>query len=141
MASLADAMAIAQDDWWIIGSAAVSLHGANPGPMSDIDVLLSIRDLDALYERLPLYDTRDSRKGQFLSERFGVWRELAMPVEFMAGFKQEIDGFWTEVTLSTRQQIQIAGRNLFVPERAELISLLQQFGRPKDLRRAAALSE
>jgi len=134
-------MTIAQDDWWIIGSAAVAMHGADPGPMSDIDVLLSIRDLDALYERLPLEDTRDSRKGQFLSERFGVWRELAMPVEFMAGFKQEIDGFWTEVTLSTRQQIQIADRNLFVPERAELISLLQQFGRPKDLRRAAALSE
>lgn len=134
-------MACAKDDWWIIGSAAVVLHGADPGPMSDIDVLLSIKDLDALFDRLPLTDTRDSRKGQFLSKRFGAWSELPMQVEFMAGFSQRIDGHWHKIQLNTRKQIQIAGCNLFVPERAELISLLQQFGRPKDLRRAAALSE
>lgn len=141
MASLADAMADAKDDWWIIGSGAVALHGADPGPMSDIDVLLSIRDLEALYEGLPLSDTRDSRKGQFLSQRFGVWSEPPMPVEFMAGFSQKIDGLWREVKLNTRERIRMGDRNLFVPEKSELISLLLQFGRPKDLMRAATLSE
>src|SRR5690242_9713312 len=41
---LAAAMRAAEDDWWVIGSAAVALLGAAPGEVADVDVLLSAAD-------------------------------------------------------------------------------------------------
>jgi len=42
--AIGNVMAGADDPWWIIASAAVALHGADPGHVADVDVLLSIRD-------------------------------------------------------------------------------------------------
>ena len=35
-------MAPARHDWWVIASAALALHGADPGPVRDIDVLFEL---------------------------------------------------------------------------------------------------
>jgi len=139
IARLAGALADVRDDWWIIGSAAVALHGGDPGGIADIDVIVSERDLEALYARLPLIDTRDESKGIFRSQRFGLWSDPDLAVEFMAGFEALLEGNWQAVLPRTRQSKNCDGAEVFVPERGELIAILEQFGRPKDLRRAAAL--
>lgn len=136
---LAQALAGAADDWWIIGSAAVALHGGDPGTIADMDVIVSRRDIDALYERLPLADTPDESKAMFRSQRFGLWSEPPMPVEFMACLELLTDGSWAQVQPQTRQSVQVDGLEIFVPERDDLIAILQRFGREKDLRRAATL--
>ena len=40
---VAAALRGARDPWWVIGSAAARLHGAET-PVADVDVLLSERD-------------------------------------------------------------------------------------------------
>ena len=136
----AEALAPASDPWWIIGSAAVALHGADAGTIADIDVIVSQRDLEALYEHLPLTNTPDATKDFFRSQLFGLWREPALPVEFMAGLEVRIDDVWHNVEPCTRQAIELGENPLFVPEREELVAILRRFGREKDLRRAAALA-
>lgn len=38
LSAIGSVMAEAHDPWWIIASAAVALHGADPGHVSDVDV-------------------------------------------------------------------------------------------------------
>ena len=130
---------VADDPWWVIGSAAVALHGGEPGNVADVDAIVSRRDIDWLYERLPLTNDPDPTKDFFRSERFGRWSEPDLDVEFMAGLEVWGDGVWHRVAPQTRQAIQIGKGHVFVPEREELIAMLQMFGREKDLRRAATL--
>jgi hypothetical protein len=136
---LAGQLATAQDPWWLIGSAAVKLHGGDPGTIADVDVIVSRRDLDALYQRLPLTDTPDAGKPMFLSQRFGRWADPPLHVEFMAGLTLREDDEWHPVQPQTRQDFDIGGTIVFAPEREELIALLRRFGRDKDLARAASL--
>ena len=138
-ASVAEALADARDDWWVIGSATVALHGGDPSTAADIDVIVSQRDIDALYRRLPLADAPDASKAIFRSQRFGLWSEPALPVEFMTGLDVLLDGRWHSVQPHPRQSIDCGGHEVFVPERGELVAILQSFGRPKDLLRAEAL--
>lgn len=136
---LAEGLNDAQDPWWIIGSVAVALHGGDPGRIADVDVMVSRRDLDAMYERLPLTNTPEEGKPMFLSERFGRWAELPLNVEFMAGLTLLEQGAWLPITLQTRQSVAVGDTVVFVPEKPELIALLHRFGRDKDLARAATL--
>lgn len=138
--AVAEKLREGNDPWWIIGSAAVALHGGDPGIVADIDVITSRRDLDGLYERLPLTDTPETGKAIFWSERFGRWSEPDLDVEFMAGLKVRVDGVWHSVEPQTRQAFDIGDATVFAPEREELIAMLRLFGREKDLRRAATLT-
>lgn len=136
---VANALGDTQDPWWIIGSAAVALHGGEPGTIADIDVITSLRDLEQLYEHLPLTNSPDPAKGMFVSERFGRWSEPMLDVEFMTGLKVRVDGVWHAVQPTTRQAFRVGGATVYAPEREELIAMLRLFGRQKDLRRAATL--
>ena len=50
LAMLAGAVADAADDWWIIGSSAVALHGANVQRVRDVDLLMSANDAERLLQ-------------------------------------------------------------------------------------------
>lgn len=141
LARLADVLADARDPWWIIGSAAVKLLGGDPGRIADIDVIVSRRDLDTLYERLPLCNTPDAGKLLFQSERFGLWNDPEFPIEFMAGLKVMSEGKWLTVQPRTRQQVFMCTTALYVPKVAEMITILRSFGREKDYRRASTLKD
>lgn len=145
--ALAKAMQDARDDWWIIGSAAVALHlcekdlGGDPGTVADVDVITSRRDLDGLYEALPLTDSPEDGKPMFLSEGFGRWSEPPLDVEFMAGLKLRVGNEWEPVQPITRVPAKLGEHTLFMPDKRELIEILTRFGREKDLRRAASLAQ
>jgi len=145
--ALAKVMKQASDDWWIIGSAAVALHlfdqglGGDPGTVADVDVITSRRDLDTLYGALPLTDTPEDGKPMFLLERFGRWSEPVFSVEFMTGLKLRVGNEWRLVQPRTRTAIALGKITLYVPERQELVAILYDFGREKDLRRAASIAE
>ena len=126
----------ARDPWWIIGSAAVALHGADPGSIDDIDVVLSVSDATRVLPSLGVALTPGGSDGQFRSALYNRWTEPKHPAEFMAGFELFEEGAWVPVVFSSREEI---GSGLFVPSRDELHALLLRFGRPKDLRRAASL--
>lgn len=138
--AVAEVMENARDAWWIIASAAVALHGADPGPVADVDVLLSLRDARRIIPLLGLPVQGGSDHAEFRSTIFATWRELPLPVEFMADFHHCRDGHWHPIVPTTRERIAVDGKTLFVPDRAELGNILQSFGRPKDLARAVRLA-
>ena len=133
------AMRGAQSSWWIIGSAAAALHGAAPVDVADVDVLLSVDDAQAILPQLGLAAGVGEDHPDFRSDIFAIWRGSSLTVEFMAGFAFRDTAGWHPVWPSTRQFVEVDGCKLPVPSRAELIAIMQSFGRPKDLERAALL--
>ena len=67
--------------------------------------------------------------------------DTARALEIMAGFAIAGPQGWWPVQPETREAIAVRDTMLFVPARSELVTLLRRMGRPKDLRRAAALEE
>ena len=132
-------MARAQDDWWIIGSAAVVLHGSDPGGIADIDVVLSMADAERLLEPRAILPELKSPHPQFHSKWFSRWDGTPVPTEFMAGFQLSDGEAWQPVTFETRERVELDGKPLFLPSKDELRALFLRFGRGKDLQRAAAL--
>ncbi|WP_308516273.1 hypothetical protein [Sphingomonas flavescens] len=55
----------------------------------------------------------------------------------MAGLKVRAPGSWAPLAIHTRVEV---GEGQYAPSRDELRAILLSFGRPKDLRRAAALA-
>jgi hypothetical protein len=132
-------MADARDDWWLIGSGAVALHGADPGTIADVDVLLSEADARRLITIHAIPFTPGIADEMFVSQLFATLSEAPLAVEFMAGLHRSDGGAWRPVRPRTRVAIEGGGWRVFVPARAELAEILRSFGRPKDLLRLAAL--
>lgn len=139
--ALEPALEAAQHPWWILGSAAVVLHGADPLGVADVDVLLDQRDSVAVLGRLGLTPMAGEGNTQFRSAVFNLWAGSILPVELFAGFCLCEGGVWSEFVPQTRIAVWLGEAQAFVPEREELIALLRRFGRPKDLVRIAALNE
>lgn len=132
-------MAPAQHEWWIIASAAVALHGGDPGVIKDVDVLLDPRDAAAVLGALGVEGAPGEADERFRSDLFASWTGAPLPVEFFAGFHLLEQGSWNEIRPATRLSFELGDARVFVPERAELKAMLLRFGRPKDLARAALL--
>jgi hypothetical protein len=139
LALVAEAAADAADRWWIIGSAAIVLHGRNLPHVKDVDLLMSAGDAETFLRRTGVPVRAGPADARFRSAVFGVWTAPPIPVEVMGGFSVAGDGGWREVALSTREPVSLAGARVYVPAAAELVRLLHSFGRPKDLERAALL--
>lgn len=136
---LAQAAGDAQDKWWIIGSAAVVLHGCDVARVKDVDLMMSARDAAAFLTRTGGVRGGADASDRFASEVFGVWRQPPIPVEVFGGFRLAIDGQWRDVSFSTREPMTVAGAQVYVPSVEELAGLLRSFGRTKDLKRARLL--
>ncbi len=91
-------MVEARDPWWIIASAAVALHGADPGHVADVDVLLSITDAQRILPTIGIQLRQGSEHAAFRSTIFGTWSGATpLPVEFMADFHRQSGETWLPV--------------------------------------------
>ena len=140
LSAIGSVMAEAHDPWWIIASAAVALHGADPGHVSDVDVLLSVADARRILPAIGIEPRPKSAHAAFRSSIFGTWTGTTLPVEFMADFHRRSGEEWLPVQLATRLSVEVEGVVVFIPERAELQAMLAAFGRPKDIQRAQSLA-
>ncbi|QCB43402.1 hypothetical protein E5673_15180 [Sphingomonas sp. PAMC26645] len=136
----ADALARAQDPWWVVSSAAVALHGVTPVEVGDVDVLLSVADAQRAMDQLGVAPIKDGASALFRSTLFGQWESPPLVVEIMAGFHVATGAGWTKVLPRTRVPIFVDESVVYVPDRAELAEMLRLFGRPKDLERVRLLT-
>jgi hypothetical protein len=136
----ADALAGAQEPWWVISSAAVALHGVTPVEVGDVDVLMSVIDARRAMDQLGVAPIEDGASALFRSTLFGQWESPPLVVEIMAGFHVATGSGWTKVLPRTRVPIFVGERVVYVPDRAELAEMLRLFGRPKDLERVRLLT-
>lgn len=139
MAAIATALADARDPWWVIGSAAVALHGGDAAPR-DVDVVMSTADAARLLPRLGIPVTPGEADERFRSALFARWTAPPLPVEFMAALHVAGPDGWTSVTPATRECVAIGKASVYIPSRAEVIAILHRFGRAKDHARAALLA-
>ena len=128
------------DPWWIIGSAAVLLHGGKVDRIKDVDLMMSAADAAGFVERTGVSLRRGSGDGRFRSGVIGIWELPPVPVEAFGGLEVLTSGEWRPVMLASRKAVTVGGAELFVPSVEELVALLHLFGRPKDLERARLLS-
>lgn len=137
----ANQMQLATDPWWIIGSISMALHGVDPGPIGDIDILVSKKDALALGQKWECRNCAGSGTGRFRSTILLKHRIIGVDVEVMAGLEVRQQSGWHPVLPKTRQKITRQGVVLFVPEQAELINIFRLFGREKDIERANRMRE
>ena len=129
---------LARDPWWLIGSAAMALHGAEV-EVGDVDLLTSLADARALGDALDGVRAMRPPSDRFRSDMLVEILSAPLRIEIMAGFDVCDEGRWLPVAPRTRRQVMWSGHSLFVPEVAELAALCRTFGRPKDLVRARRL--
>ena len=137
--SVARAMAVFPEGWWIIGSAAVLLHGVEAGRVNDIDLLIDMSLAEAVLERLGIGPLTLPPDPLFRSTVFAQSKAWPVPVEVMAGFQVKAGGRWRRVEPLSRHRVPVDDGVLFLPDRDELLSLFHLFGRSKDAPRIAAL--
>lgn len=137
---VAGLVAEASDDWWIIGSAAVALHGFDVATVRDVDLLMSARDAEAFLKRVGGHEPAGKPSTKFRSDVFGTWTAPPLPVEVMGGFSLSTSNGWRPVWPESRERKTIGEHALFVPSVPELKAMLLSFGRPKDLERARLLA-
>ncbi len=125
------------DDWWIIGSAAAALSGAEVAIVRDVDLLLSEADARRLLDLWAGKPHKNATPGaQFRSAVFARYEAPPLPIEAFGNFEINIRGQWRAIAPLTRE----ARGAVFTPSVAEQIALLQAMGRPKDDARIAALT-
>ena len=103
-------MQLATDPWWIIGSVSMALHGIDPEPIGDIDILVSKKDGLALGQTWGCENCADLGAGRFRSEILLKHRVLGVDVEVMAGLEVRQRNRWHPVLPKTRQKIMQIGR-------------------------------
>lgn len=128
-----------RDPWQLIGSAAASLAGADV-TVADLDVLSTAADAARLEEawRVRREPYQPAGADRFRSY-FGRYRFAAMPVEVMGALELHTEEGWQPVIVREAMIVRVAGVAVRVPSVAEQIRILESFGRPKDLHRAALL--
>jgi hypothetical protein len=132
---LAPALAGMQDDWWLIGSAAMALAGAQGLTVADVDLLASPADARRLADLWGVTPAPAAPNPLFRSEIYFQWTQPLLPVDVMAGFQVHGPDGWRAVRPASR--VAVAG--VFTPSVAEQLEILGLFDRPKDRERAAAL--
>lgn len=129
-----------REPWYLIGSAAASLAGADVS-VADVDVLASADDAARLETqwrdlRDPVYMPAGA---EHFRSRFARFRFPGLPVEVMGDLELHRGNGWQPVQVHEAASVSVAGFAVPIPSVAEQIRILESFGRPKDLQRAALL--
>jgi hypothetical protein len=126
-----------QDDWWIIGSAAIALTGVNIEVL-DVDLLVSERDAQTLLAGWAAPGTPTSAHDRFRAV-LGTYAATPIPIEVMGRLEVNMDDQWVPVVPTTRIAIDRPGGTVYIPDPDDLLALLLMFRRPQDLVRAEML--
>ncbi len=136
LADIAGAADAFGNEWWVIGSAAAALSGADIASVGDVDLLLSEADAHALLRRWAgAPKSAAPPDAQFRSAVFARFEHTPLAVEAFGGFEMKVRGAWRAVAPLTRE----ARGGVFTPSVAEQMAILEAMGRDKDRARIAAL--
>jgi hypothetical protein len=134
---IAKAAPVGDDDWWIIGSAAIAASGIEGVEPDDVDILGSTATLLNFLDCWQVASGAAHPGGQFRSYPYvRVRLPGCLPIETMGDLQVYASGRWLPVRPATRVELKIAGHSIFVPTLREQIDILRMFGRPKDLAKA-----
>jgi hypothetical protein len=130
-----------EDPWWLIGSAAMALHGVRQLQVADIDLLMSRNDARRLLREQRQPNTPDGGTEHFRSDVFGRLRGGPLSIDVMGGFHVRQVAAWREVVPTTRVAVRIPSGLVFVPAVSDLLDITRHMGREKDRDRAEMLEK
>lgn len=138
---LAPALAGLSQPWCVIGSAAMMVAGAPVADCPDLDIMTTGEGAEALEAAWAGY--RDAayapdRESLFRS-RFSAYDFPEGRVEVMGDLLLKRDGVWTPAPIPAAVEGRLGGLPVRIPTLGGQIALLELFGRPKDLAKAAVL--
>jgi hypothetical protein len=127
--------------WTIIGSGALVMLGLSLDDCPDLDVLTTAAGaerLEAAWDawREPAY-APDPAAG--FRSRFSRYRAPEGAIEVMGDLELRTASGWRPVEVRATETRRFAGVDLPLPTTAEQLRILREFGRPKDLVKAARL--
>lgn len=131
-----------QSPWWIIGSTALVLSGVANIEPDDIDVVSDGETLRTILHKNSITVEAIDAHPQFRSnpyQRLNV--ENGTSIELMGDLDVHDGVVFRPLTINTRKTVQACGYEFYIPAIVEQISILRQFGREKDLLKAAILEQ
>ena len=128
---LAGELGACRNPWWLIGSAAMAVHGAAV-EVRDVDLLLGEGDAAAFLARRGVAPEAGTPSDLFSSALFAAWEAPPFRVELFAGFRVRDGDSWRLLVPKTREGRVVGGAAVFVPSVQELIAWGRIFARPKD---------
>lgn len=137
LAEVARIGATLQDDWWVIGSAAIALTGV-PIEVLDVDLLVSERDAHALLAGWAAPKTATDGRERFRAV-CGEHTGTPIPIDVIGRLEVLVEEQWLPASPTTRVGVDLAGGGVFIPDPADQLALLLMFRRPQDLVRAEML--
>lgn len=137
LAEVARVAASLQDDWWVIGSAAIALLGIDIEVL-DVDLVVSRRDAETLLAGWAAPAARPGDQDRFRAT-FGEHRGTPIPVQVMGGLEVSMADGWAPVHPVSRVAVDLAGGSIYIPDPDDQLALLLMFRRPQDLVRAEQL--
>jgi hypothetical protein len=128
-----------RDDWWIIGSAAMILHGAASISAADVDLMTPARHANIILSSCGIAPGRDGGRDHARSVVFGQITDTALPIDVMGDLHLRSGDGWQLLLPKTRQAVHLPFGPVFIPDLPELIDITRRLGRPKDLERVLVL--
>ena len=129
-----------QQEWWIIGSSALALHGISGLDVADIDILVPDIEAGALVaNRLGAEVVSKDPHPQFHSDLFATLTFAGLDIEVMSGFCVISNGEMLPVLPKSRLAFERKFGFLYAPSLEELEDILRLFGRKKDGERLALI--
>lgn len=133
-------MTEAHQPWWLIGPAAVALHGGDAGNFTRFEVIVSPGDARRLAEARGLSLVRGPATALKRARNSLTLPLGGIEARLMVWVEQHVAGRWVPVQPKSRVAVDLGdGRKVFTPDRDELAAILKQTGRARDLARAASL--
>ena len=126
-------------DWWLIGSTAARLSGADLMP-EDIDVFGSSAAMTAVVAHFGGASSNGTSGERFRSQPFcRITVPTGLPIEVMGGLEVQSNGIWQKLRIASRIAVATEAGTVYVPSLDEQIAIFELFGRDKDLAKAAIL--
>ena len=126
-----------KDDFFIIGSAALTLSGINAGEISDLDILTSKEDafkLKSEWKSRHIAYPHTIDNHLFHSE-FSRYKFSTLDIEIMGNLKINTQGEWQKLLVKEWTTFNIDYLNIKIPTLNEQKRILNLFGRTKDKER------
>ena len=126
-----------KDNFYLIGSAALSLSGIKLDEISDIDILVSDRDAGFLLaewgNRLIIEHT--TKDDELFKSKFARYKFSFLDIEIMGELKVYNKGVWERLEIKDIESIAVGNFEIKIPTLDEQKRILQLFGRVKDKKR------
>lgn len=125
-------------DWWVIGSTALALSGIDVAPR-DVDVFAASDVIEAARAVLDVPAVPSGSDRFRSSPYFQFCPEGGVDIDFMGGLQVCSNGKWIGLQIETVSPLRCGNSTIFLPTLDEQVRILNLFGRPKDLARAALI--